>query len=116
MERSEMAIGEAIEALLTERGWTTLDLAKRSANPLGTIVRYVSRRHALTLNRRSASTVLRIAAAFEIQPEYFREYREWKARRLLDEAIGRKSIELEDVEYLLKHKKRASDRSRRDSG
>lgn len=46
-------------------------------------------------------TVEKLARALDIPPEYFVEYRAEKARRLVEDAVKRGEIDLEDIELVI---------------
>jgi len=57
------------------------------------------------MNSQAVKTVEKLAGALGVEPEYFREYRGWKAEKLVREAIAEGLIDLEDIELILARKR-----------
>jgi len=68
------------------------------------------------MNSRSVETVRQIAAALSVPPEYFLEYRQWKAKQLLGEAMAKGLIDLEDIELILAGKNTGTLRATNEKG
>ncbi len=47
-----------------------------------------SGKHGRCMNSQAIATVEKLAKARGVQPEYFREYSEWKAKHLVEEAMA----------------------------
>ena len=104
-KRSTKPLHQALRELVDEAGLTEDELASRTTVTQGTINKYLRSRRGLQMNSRSVETVRQIAAALSVPPEYFLEYRQWKAKQLLGEAMAKGLIDLEDIELILAGKK-----------
>lgn len=98
-------IAEALEELMTERHlrpvdvWTGADISRSD------LYRYLKGDRGRRMNSQALETVEKLARFFGLPPEFFREYREWKAKRLVAEAMAEGLIELEDIELILAGKR-----------
>jgi transcriptional regulator with XRE-family HTH domain len=81
-ERALEPISEALAAVLAERGMTQADLCRATRLDRSTVSRYLSSGRGTTIDDRSAKTIEKIAAAVEVEPGYFLEYRRWRIQRL----------------------------------
>ena len=104
-KRSPKPLNQALRDLIDEVGWTEEELARHTSVTQGTINKYLRSRRGREMNSRSVETVRQIAAAFSVPPEYFLEYRQWKAKQLVAEAMAKGLIDLEDIELILAGKK-----------
>lgn len=98
-------IDKALRELMDEAGLGEADLAARTTLTQGTVNKYLRSRRGRQMNSKSLETVRQLAAAFALPPEYFREYREWKAKRLVEEAMTTGLLELEDIELIVAEKR-----------
>lgn len=72
--RSHRAFGDAVADLLDERGWSQRELSAVVGVDPAHISRLLKRRSRL---RATPQLMSRVARAFELDPEFFVEYREW---------------------------------------
>ena len=70
-----------------------------------TVSLYLSGKRGRRMNSQAVKTVEKLAGALGVEPEYFREYREWKAKHLIEEAMAAGLIDLEDIELILAGKR-----------
>jgi len=96
------SIDKALRELMERHDLTETEVAARASVTQGTVNKYLHTRRGRQMNARSVVTVEKLAAALGIEPEYFKEYRTWKAVR---EAIAEGLIELEDIELILAGKR-----------
>lgn len=94
------AFREALAERVQETGLQQLDIAVRAGISEGSISLYLTGRRFPR-----PATMARLAIALGVEPEYFREYREWKAQKLVREAMEQGMIELEDIELILAGKR-----------
>lgn len=106
-KRQSEPMDVALLALMTTRGLTETELAAAADVTPATVSRYLSGHRGRSLDWRSVKTVEKLAAALAVDPEYFLEYRQAKAERLVKEAMGRGDIDLEDIELILEGKRYA---------
>ncbi len=104
-KRTSKPLDQALRELVDAAGLTEEELASRTSVTQGTINKYLRSRRGRQMNSRSVETVRQIAAALSVPPEYFLEYRQWKAKQLVDQAMADGLIELEDIELVLAGKK-----------
>jgi transcriptional regulator with XRE-family HTH domain len=104
-KRTTKPLDQALRELVDASGLTEDQLASRTTVTQGTINKYLRSRRGLQMNSRSVETVRQIAAALSVPPEYFLEYRQWKAKQLVGEAMAAGQIDLEDIELILAGKK-----------
>lgn len=104
-KRTNKPLNQALRELIDAAGWTEEELARRTSVSQGTINKYLRSRRGRQMNSRSVETVRQIAAALSVEPEYFLEYRQWKAKQLVDEAMAGGLIDLEDIELILAGKR-----------
>mgnify|MGYP000977729511 CR=1 FL=1 len=104
-KRTSKPLDQALRELVDAAGLTEEELASRTSVTQGTINKYLRSRRGRQMNSRSVETVRQIAAALLVPPEYFLEYRQWKAKQLVDEAMAKGLIDLEDIELILAGKK-----------
>jgi transcriptional regulator with XRE-family HTH domain len=98
---------EAFSELVATTGMQQLDIAVRAGISEGSVSLYLKGER----NPRPA-TMGRLAEAFGLPPEYFREVRAAKAKKLVEDAMEKGLIDLEDIELILAGK-RYQDGSRR---
>lgn len=97
---------KALDELMVVRGIDQRELAARADINQGTVSRYLD-----GLRVPTPPTMERIAAVLEVKPEeVFREYRQWKAKHLVEEAMAAGLIDLEDIELILAGKRIETDR------
>ena len=72
--RSDQAFRDAVAELLYERGWSQRDLSAIVGVDPAHISRLLKRGSRL---RATPQLMARVARAFEVDPEFFVEYREW---------------------------------------
>jgi transcriptional regulator with XRE-family HTH domain len=104
-KRTDKPLNQALRELMDKVGWTEEELASRTSVTQGTINKYLRSRRGREMNSRSVETVRQIAAALSVTPEYFLEYRQWKAKQLVAEAMAKGLIDLEDIELILAGKR-----------
>jgi len=75
-------ISTALRQLRDERGMTDTDVWAAAGISSAALSRYMHGTRGLLLDNRGARTVRRLAQVFEIDPEYFVEYRIWRLYRL----------------------------------
>ncbi len=70
-----------------------------------TVSRYLSSQRGTRMNSQmnsqAARTVEKMARALGVEPEYFLEYRQAKAERLVREAMAQGKIDLDDIELII---------------
>jgi transcriptional regulator with XRE-family HTH domain len=71
---NEQAFRDAVADLLEERGWSQRDLSAIVGVDPAHICRLLKRGSRL---RATPELIARVARAFEVDPEFFVEYREW---------------------------------------
>ncbi len=99
-------IDRALRELMDVRGITEqTELAAAAEVTPATISRYLSRHRARRMNAQALATVEKLARALDVEPEYFLEYRQAKAKRLVEEAMAQGLIDLEDIELILARKR-----------
>ncbi len=97
-----MPIGQALTYLMHERGIDEhTELAAAADVTPATISRYISGKRGHHLDPRSLRTVEKLARALSVDPEYFLEYRQAKAERLVWEAMAEGLISLEALEMII---------------
>ncbi|MCL5942127.1 MAG: helix-turn-helix transcriptional regulator [Actinobacteria bacterium] len=80
---------QALRTLMNERGITDgIELSGIADVSAATVSLYLSGRRGREINSRSIRTVEKFAAALRVKPEYFLEYRQMKAERLVREAMA----------------------------
>lgn len=94
------AFPKALSELMAGRRMEQLDLAVRADISQAAISYYLSGRRVPQLR-----TIEKIAAALEVEPEYFELYRRTKAKHLVDQAMTDGLIDLEDIELILAGKR-----------
>jgi transcriptional regulator with XRE-family HTH domain len=104
-KRTTKPLDQALRELVDASGLTEDQLASRTTVTQGTINKYLRSRRGRQMNSRSIETVRQIAAALSVPPEYFLEYRQWKAKHLIEEAMAAGLIDLEDIELILAGKR-----------
>ncbi|MBN1837880.1 MAG: helix-turn-helix transcriptional regulator [Spirochaetales bacterium] len=93
---------EALAELVRDTGSQQLDIAVRAGISEGSVSLYLTGKR-----YPRPATMARLATAFNLPPEYFREYRQWKAKHLVEEAMAQGLIDLEDIELILAGKRYA---------
>jgi transcriptional regulator with XRE-family HTH domain len=88
---------EALAEIVRERGLQQMDVAVRGRVSEATITRYLH-----GTRRPQPGTIARIAVGLGLPPEYFKEYRYWRAHRMIEVALDDDVIELADLENFLK--------------
>ncbi|MBN1459534.1 MAG: helix-turn-helix transcriptional regulator [Armatimonadetes bacterium] len=91
---------EALGELVQESGLQQLDIAVRAGISEGSVSLYLTGKR-----YPRPPTMARLAQVFGLAPEYFKEYREWKAKHLIEQAMAEGLIELEDIELILAAKR-----------
>lgn len=91
---------EALSELVQQTGLQQLDIAVRAGISEGSVSLYLTGKR-----YPRPATMARLAKAFNLEPEYFREYREWKAKHLVEQAMAAGLIDLEDIELILAGKR-----------
>jgi transcriptional regulator with XRE-family HTH domain len=81
-ERALEPISVALAAVLAERGTTQAGLCRATGLDRSTVSRYLSSGRGTTIDDRSATTIEKIAAALDVEPDYFLEYRRWRIQCL----------------------------------
>jgi transcriptional regulator with XRE-family HTH domain len=71
---SQLPFAEAVTELLGERGWTQRELARATDVDPAHICRLLGS----TVTSVSPALLRRVADAFELAPDFFLEYREWR--------------------------------------
>ena len=97
MEPLPMALGQ----LMADAQLTETELAAEADISQGTVNKYLHRRRGTQMNPRSLRTVEKLADALGVAPDYFLEYRQATAERLVKEAMAAGLIDLEDIELIL---------------
>jgi len=80
---SHEPISLALAELLSRRSITAAQLSRTAKVTPGAVSRYLSGERGTRLERRGAEAIERIAAALELEPDYFREYRAWRLREII---------------------------------
>lgn len=97
MERTRKPFDEALNEIIRERGLQQMDVAVRAGVSEASVNRY------LHGNRKpQPGTIARIATGLGLQPEYFKEYRYWRAHRMVENALDDDIIDLSDLENFLR--------------
>ncbi len=91
---------EALAELVQQTGMQQLDIAVRAGISEGSVSLYLTGKRFPR-----PATMAKLAVAFGREPEYFREYREWKAKHLIEQAMTDGLIDLEDIELILAGKR-----------
>lgn len=91
---------EAFSELVRQTGMQQLDIAVRAGISEGAVSLYLTGKRFPR-----PATMAKLAVALGQEPEHFREYREWKAKHLVEEAMAEGLIELEDIELILAGKR-----------
>jgi len=116
-KRTTKPLDQALRELIVAAGFTEDELARRTTSvSQGTINKYLRSRRGRVMNARSVETVRQIAAALSVPPEYFLEYRQWKAKQLVEKAMAKGLIDLEDIELILAGKKYRGGQATGDDG
>lgn len=71
---TEAAFREAVGELMLERGWSQRELAAAVGVDPAHVSRLLKRGSCL---RATPQLIVRVARAFDLEPEFFVEYREW---------------------------------------
>ena len=100
-ERSTQPIRVALRELLDDRDMTDTELMARADVSPGTVSQYLSGRRGTRMNSQALRTVEKLAAALQVSPTYFLEYREALAHRMISEGMRAGRVDLEDVEGLV---------------
>lgn len=98
-------ISHALADLMAERHLRPVDLWTAADISRSDLYRYLRGDRGVRMNSQAIVTVEKLAKALDVEPEYFREYREWKAQKLVREAMAAGLIELEDIELILAGKR-----------
>jgi transcriptional regulator with XRE-family HTH domain len=94
-------ISEALRELLDDRSLSDTQLMAAADVSPATVSQYLSGRRGRRMNSQALKTVEKLAAALDVDPEYFLEYRQAKAERLVREAIGKGWMDLDDIELII---------------
>lgn len=98
-------IAEALEELMQERGMSRTDLWTAADISRSDLYRYLKGSRGRRMNSQALETVEKLARALGVEPEYFKEYRQAKAAKLVADAMADGLIELEDIELILAGKR-----------
>ena len=80
--KSHEPISVALDELLAEKGMTQAELCRAASVSPAAVCRYLSGRRGTKLDTKGAKTLARVAAALEVDPAHFREYRAWRLREI----------------------------------
>lgn len=100
-ERSTEPIQVALRRLLDDRNLTDTELMARADVSPATVSQYLSGRRGTRMNSQALRTVEKFAAALDVSPTYFLEYREALAEKLVREAMRAGLVSLEALEMLV---------------
>ncbi len=100
-ERSNEPIRVALKTLLAARNLTDTELMARADVAPSTVSQYLAGKRGHRMNSQALRTVEKFAAALEVSPTYFLEYREALAHRMISEGMRAGTVDLEDVEGLV---------------
>ena len=95
-ERTMESFKHALAAQMEATGLQQLELAVRSDVSEAAVSLYLSGQR-----QPRPTTIEKLARGLDIPPEYFREWREAKAKQLVQSAMAEGIIELEDIELVL---------------
>ena len=98
-------LSEALRDLLAEKNLSQTDLWAAADLSPAVLSRYLSGERGRRMNSQALATVEKLARALGVEPEYFLEYRAEKARRLVENAVKRGEIDLEDIELVIERHK-----------
>lgn len=99
--RSTRPLRNSLKDLLTERGLSQTELWAAADLSPAVVSRYLSGERGRVLNARSMVTLEKLAAALEIDPDFFLEYRQARVARMAAEALAEGIMEPEDFEAFL---------------
>jgi transcriptional regulator with XRE-family HTH domain len=103
--RSQKPVTESLRELLDEKKWSDTRLMYEAEVSPSTVSSYLSGKRGYALDFRSIRTLEKFAKALQVEPEYFREYRQYRAQELLREMIAAGEIDLEDLEEIRERRK-----------
>lgn len=87
-ERTTKPLQEALRDLMRERGIRDgIELSGIADVSAPTISLYLHGKRGRRMNSQSMETVKKLAAALEVEPDYFPEYRQIIVRQMADEAV-----------------------------
>lgn len=102
MLRTMQPMPKALRDLLSQRDMTETELMAAAGVSPATVNRYLTGSRGRRMNSQAIKTVEKLAAALGVEPEYFLEYRQWKARQLVEQAMREGLIDLNDIELIIK--------------
>lgn len=88
---------QALADIMRERGLQQMDVAVRGRVSESSVHHYLK-----GTRRASPGAIARIAVGLDLPPEYFLEYRHWRARRMVEAALNEDVVDLADLERFLK--------------
>ncbi len=91
--------------MLTERGMSQTDLWAAAGISPAVLSRYLKGERGRVMNSGSMSTLEKLAAALEISPDYFLEYRQAKAAEMIAGALAEGIMEPEDLAAFLEQQR-----------
>lgn len=100
MERTNKPFREALAEQMRERRLQQLELAVRSEVSEAAISLYLSGRR-----RPRMQTMEKLARGLDLPPQYFAEWRAAKAKVLVEEAMAKGLVDLEDIELILERRR-----------
>jgi len=113
--RSQKPVNESLRELLDEKEWSDTRLMYEADVSPSTVSSYLSGKRGHALDFRSIRTLEKFAKALETEPEYFLEYRQFRAQEMLREMIAAGEIDLEDLEEI-RARRRAEQAASRGKG
>lgn len=90
---------------MNDRQMTQTDVWALADISPAVLSRYLRGERGRRMNSQAITTVEKLAKALSVEPEYFVEYRAWKAQKLVREAMAQGLIDLEDIELILAGKR-----------
>ena len=98
--RSTKPMTQSLRELLDEKAWSDTRLMYEADVAPSTVSSYLSGKRGVKMDFRSISTMEKFAKALEVEPEYFLEYRQFKAQEMLREMMAAGEIDLDDLEEI----------------
>lgn len=99
-------IKTALRDLMREKGITDgIVLSGIAEVSAPTVSLYLSGKRGRVMNSQARGTVCKLATGLGVEPEYFLEYRMWKADQLVKWAMPLGLIDLEDVELVIERRR-----------
>jgi transcriptional regulator with XRE-family HTH domain len=100
MDRSKKPFRETLAEEMRQRGLQQLELAVRSDVSEAAISLYLSGRR-----RPRITTIEKLARGLDLAPDHFVEWRAARAKVLIEEAMAKGLLDLEDIELILERRK-----------